>query len=177
MHTAITRTELNGLYIAGRARRDRHHKITINVLPLRGQRVGFGHRDHEVRSAKLPAIAPFRLRWQIFGGSVDRAFRGPLLDETDLIDRQSPFAQKITGLRQPGWHITALRYFGHLLGVLFRVRLMDNGKWTGLAGAMAGRAIIKDNRRDLLIEAHGSFRAWRVFFLRWFRESHPDRPG
>ena len=105
----IPRSKFDRLNETSLIDRNRNHEIAINIFAIGGEQIRFGHGDHQIRLSKLPAFHPLRRWWQVRCVSFNCPFGGPLLNQPDLIDSQSPFLQKVTelGLRQPGRHVAA----------------------------------------------------------------------
>src|SRR5262245_30250214 len=119
-------------------------EVSIDIASLGGEFIGLGHGQDEVRRAQLPIRVPLRRRRQIGGCALDRAFRRPLPEETDLIDAQAAFPGEFAKamLRQPGRHITAGGYLGDMGCALLRILITEQAEWSGLARPMTAGAVL-----------------------------------
>src|ERR1039458_4497461 len=80
--------------------------------------------------------------------------RGPLANEGDLLCGEAPLVGEgaVAGLGLPGRHDALFRHGGEQAGFLGGIRVGKEGKWRHLAGAMANRAVLIQNRRDVFVE-------------------------
>ena len=159
----VARPEFHRLHVSSRGQRNRNNEIAIHVLALGRQCVGLRHGHHHFGFAQLPVIVPFWQGWQLRRVAFNSAVGDPFLNRPDLPRAQQTCADEIAvaRLRQPRRHVAARGDFGDLLHVLLRVPVIQQIKWRRLSRAMAGRAILKNDRRDVLGESRRLSRlAW-----------------
>ena len=133
---------------------DGNDKIPEHVAAARRQLVRLGQLHNQIGRTQLPPLGEMRLGRQIRGISLEAARLHPIRDQAQLGVREATLARKvaIAGLRQPGWHESALGDGNDLRRMLAHVLVSQQRKWRGLSRAVTGRTILKYQRGDLLIE-------------------------
>ncbi len=143
--------ELDGAHVACPVGRNRQHEGPEDVGAVSPQRVRLRHLDDDVRSAELPSRAPFGQRRQVGGISFDGALRRPVANRPDLRVGQHTRTDELTRLaaRLPRRHHTARRDVDDLRRALPHVEVRGEGERSDFAGAMTGRAVLENDRRDV----------------------------
>ena len=87
----------------------------------------------------------------------------PFLDEFDFVVGDAAFVAIGIGggLGFPGWHEAFGRYFGDGCALFGNVFVGEKRKRRGLAGTMAGRAVVIDDGGDVFVESDRGALAYR----------------
>ncbi len=151
------RLELERAHERARLERRAQHEIAIDVLRAGLQRVRPLGREHDVRTSRLPPVGEDGRLRKVGGIPFDLAVLCPLLDERDLVPPQPALAddRKLAAIGQPRRHVPAARFLHHAVSVLRSVRVTQQRERCDFARPVAGRAVRKDDGRDVLIERHG----------------------
>jgi len=154
----IPRAELDRLDMAATAQRDGHDEIPEDIGSVRRHGVRLGHGHNYVGSAQLPADRENRYLWQITWLTPERAVRDPSLDDLDVAIAQTSIATELTVFRVglPRRHRATRDSLGDEPGPRSNVLVRHQIERSALAGPMAGCAVAKEERRDILIEGDAS---------------------
>jgi len=157
----VAGADLDSLHPLGRAWRgptfQGQNEVPVLVRAAGGQMIRFGGLDHQIRLAKLPPGHELRKRWSVSRRTGGRALPHPLLDAPDLFVREPPLFLKISVacLGQPRRHVAPLDYRYDLLAALLHVRVSKQREGPRLARAMARRARVVNDGRDVFVERNG----------------------
>ena len=159
MHRPAVRSQLNAPDKPARAQWDGDNQVSISIAALGGELEAHDRLHHQVGFAERPARTPHRHRRQIRLRPFRRPFLGPLLQESDLLHRQTTLPDQVDQIpiRQPRRHDPAPGHVHDLLRVFPRVLVAQQREGRGLTGPMAARAVLENNRRDVLVEGDGTW--------------------
>ena len=143
--------ELDGSYVGVLRQVHGHHKAFIDVGAIGGDVHGFGQLNHEVGLAELPVAREDGRGGKVFGITLERTGRRPLLYGVNLKRRQTAFAREvvITGDRLPRRHESGAGDVGDEAGSLLYVVIRDERERGDLTFVVAGSAVAIEDGRDV----------------------------
>ena len=140
---------------------DRGYKIAVDVGAVGGNAVRLLHFDNQVGLAELPALGQVGRRGQLRGVSLRHAPLDPLADQLDFFVGQAPLVGEAAVIRRgmPRRHVTRPGHGADQLRAFGDVAVAQQGKRPRLPGTVTGRAVVEDDRRDVLAKRHLPLRA------------------
>ncbi len=177
-HGGVAGVELDAAHIARAAHRQGHREDAKDVGRLPRQDVTRRQGDDEIGLAEIPAGRERRRRRRR-ARTLDRG-HGPSREHGHVVGCEPGLGHELAGMAVglPRRHETAARHRGDLRGPPSGVGEGQEVEGAGAAGVMALRATRVENRRDVLIERHGS----RRLRASWpgggrLRQGHASRAG
>src|SRR4029453_15184896 len=180
----IVGPELDPANVAAARQRNWYDEIPEQIRAARHQLIRLGNRREEVRLSELPALGPDRHNRPIGGASFRRPLIDPLLNQIDLRIGQASLADEPRRIvfGQPRRHHAAGDGLDDLMTVALRVRIgeqaegrtskaerfessdsirgLRSGTREVVNRSMTRRAMLEQNRRDVLIERASGSRCW-----------------
>ena len=157
MHNAsCSGTKLQGANPFAFRQVQRQHEIPIDVLALGRDFKRLRHLHNEVGLPELPALGELRRHRQLRPVAFLHALLMPRAEQRDLVVGQAAFIAEfhVAVLRVPRRHECLRRHFRDLFAALLGVLEILERERRSLAGTMAVRAVLKQNRRNVLGEGH-----------------------
>ena len=153
-HRARIRPELHRLepFILGQIQG--HHEAAVNIPPFRRHGEWLGHFHDEIGRAQLPTGSEFGQCRQLCRVALGHAGLHPPGKGVDLLLRKAAVAvERHAALgRMPRWHHAVLRDAHDQPPAFAHVVEVQQRKGPGLAGAMAGSAVVENNGSHVLRE-------------------------
>ncbi len=130
------------------------HEVVVNVGAVGLERERLGRLHDQVRRAELPAVCELGRGRDLGLGALGSALRDPIGNLADLLRGETVLIGEVAvaGLGQPGRHVMALGNGYNLAGVLLNVLKGEQRERAGLAGPVAGGAVLVNDRRDVVSE-------------------------
>ena len=147
---AIARIEFDSGDVLGARRWNRNNEIAIDISALGGDFVA-RRLDDQIRLAERPTFGPRGKFWKVGGIAFGNARSVPVGESLNLFLGKETFAfvMAVRRIGQPRGHDAFGGQFGDLLRTLGNVVVIEQRERRALAGAMAGRAIFENDRRDI----------------------------
>ncbi len=155
----------------------RQHEAAILIVAITGDGVGAIERQNLVRRARLPSFRKLRRDRLVARIAFRRAGAYPVADAIDLGIGEPALVRKrsVSLLRLPRRHHVLRRHRRDLLRAARGILVGEQGERRNLAGAMAGGAVLVQNRRDVLVERRRR-RDAGMHIRRAGRQHRPDDP-
>jgi hypothetical protein len=152
--THVAWAELDAADEARALEGDGEDEIPVNVLAFSGDGERLRHADNEVGFAQLPAASELWYGRRLGGISLRGTVVMPAPEQGDLVRGEPALADELSIAldRQPRWHRVIGRYLGNLFRALSDIFVRQERKRSGLAGAVAGGAVLEHYRSDVACE-------------------------
>ncbi len=149
---AVAGAELDGGDRPVGVDRDRDHEAALDVRAAGVDGVGLGHLEDQVGRAGLPAVGELRGGRELLCVPLRRAGLDPVGDGLQLGVGEPPGVEELaeTGFRLPRGHLAGLGDLLEEVGSLGGVFISQERKRTHLARPVATRAVLPEDRRDVL---------------------------
>ena len=153
-HAPVAGTKLHAaqVHVLGGIERQDEAAVFVGAVGRHLELVAQG--EDFIGLAGRPAIRKNRRRGSVSGVAFGRPCLGPFANQRDLWFGKPPLIGEgaVAGLGLPGRHDALPGDDGEQAGFLGGIRVGQQGKWRDFAGAVTGRAVLIQNRRDVFVK-------------------------